>query len=166
MNRLKFKTPGKIIDPLREIYKIFIHLIKKNPKYVTIQLVGLGNTRISTNYPPKPPRKLDVRATSHLRLRACDQCTSTTLIGGKDGAGPIHVTRSLRDQRSTWMQDRCKVYMDSYMASNGSCFMVTWIIFKNHLLEVDLTQKRETMTLWMLTTIDSFYSIMCEDPHE
>ena len=28
------------------------------------------------------------------------------------------------------MQDGCKVYMDSYMASNGSCFMVTWIIFK------------------------------------
>ena len=24
----------------------------------------------------------------------------------------------------------------SYMASNGSCFMVTWTIFKNHLLEV------------------------------
>jgi hypothetical protein len=32
--------------------------------------------------------------------------------------------------------------MDSYMASNGSCFMVTWIIFKNHLLEVGLTQKQ------------------------
>ena len=31
--------------------------------------------------------------------------------------------------------------MDSYMASNRSCFMVTWTIFKNHLLEVDLTQK-------------------------
>ena len=24
------------------------------------------------------------------------------------------------------MQDGCKVYMDSYMASNGPCFMVTW----------------------------------------
>ena len=36
------------------------------------------------------------------------------------------------------MQDGCKVYMDSYMASNGSCFMVTWTIFKNHLLEVGL----------------------------
>ena len=31
------------------------------------------------------------------------------------------------------------------MASNGSCFMVTWIIFKNHLLEVGLTQIRESM---------------------
>ena len=27
------------------------------------------------------------------------------------------------------------------MTSNGSCFMVTYIIFKNHLLEVGLTQK-------------------------
>jgi hypothetical protein len=31
-----------------------------------------------------------------------------------------------------------KVYMDSYMASNGSCFMVTWNILKNHFLEVGL----------------------------
>jgi hypothetical protein len=28
------------------------------------------------------------RATSHTRLRACDHYTSTTLIGGKRGAGP------------------------------------------------------------------------------
>jgi hypothetical protein len=28
------------------------------------------------------------------------------------------------------MQDGYKVYMDPYMASNGSRFMVTWIIFK------------------------------------
>ena len=38
------------------------------------------------------------------------------------------------------MQDKCKVYMDSYMASNGSCFMVTWTIFENHLLKVGLTK--------------------------
>ena len=44
--------------------------------------------------------------------------------------------------------------------------MVTWIIFKNHLLEVDLTQNRETMALRMLMTVDLFYYIMCEDPHE
>ena len=41
-----------------------------------------------------------------------------------------------------WMQDGCKVSMDSYMASSGSCFMVTWTIFKDHLLEVGLTQIR------------------------
>jgi hypothetical protein len=64
------------------------------------------------------------------------------------------------------MHDGCKVYLDLYMASNGSCFMVIWIISKNHLLEVDLTQNRETMALRMLTTVDLFYLIMCEDPHE
>ena len=74
-------------------------------------------------------------------------------------AEPVQVrfTLRLRDQRSMWMQDGCKVYMDSYMASNGSCFMVTWTIFKNHLLEVGLTQNRETMALQSLTTVDLFY---------
>ena len=28
------------------------------------------------------------------------------------------------------MQDGCKVCMDSYMTSDGSCFMVTWTIFQ------------------------------------
>ena len=64
------------------------------------------------------------------------------------------------------MQDGCKAYMDSYMASNGSCFMVTWTVFKNHLLEVDLTQNRKTITLRMFTTVDLYDFIMCEDPHE
>ena len=54
------------------------------------------------------------------------------------------------------------------MASNGPCFMVTWTIFQNHLLEIGLTQHhRETMaTLLTLTTVDLFYFIMCEDPYE
>jgi hypothetical protein len=59
------------------------------------------------------------------------------------------------------MQDGCKVYMDSYMASNGS-----WTIFKTHLLEVGLTQNRETMTLRTLTTVQLFYFTMREDPRE
>jgi hypothetical protein len=54
------------------------------------------------------------------------------------------------------MQDGYKVYMDSYVASNGSCFTVTWTIFKNHLLKVGLTQNRETMALQTLTTINLF----------
>jgi hypothetical protein len=33
-------------------------------------------------------------------------------------------------------------------------------------LEVGLTQNREIIALQMLTTIDLFYFIMCEDPHE
>ena len=62
------------------------------------------------------------------------------------------------------MQDGCKVYMETYMALNGTCFMVTWTIFKNRLLEVGLTQNQETMALRLLTTVDLFYFIMCEDP--
>ena len=58
-----------------------------------------------------------------------------------------------------------KSIWNSYMASNGSCFMVTGIIFKNSLSEVGLTQNRETMTLQVLTTVDLLlYSITCEDP--
>jgi hypothetical protein len=64
------------------------------------------------------------------------------------------------------MQDGCKLYMDSYMASNGPYFTVTWTIFKNHLLEVGLTQNQETMALRALTTVDLFYVIMCEDMRE
>jgi hypothetical protein len=62
--------------------------------------------------------------------------------------------------------DGCKVYMDSYMASNESCVTVTWTIFKNHLLEAGLTQNRETMALRTLTTVGLFYFNMREDPHE
>ena len=59
-----------------------------------------------------------------------------------------------------------KVYMDSYMTSTGTCFMVTWTIVKNHLLEVSQTQNQETMALRMLTTVDLFYFIMWEYLHE
>ena len=78
----------------------------------------------------------------------------------------VRFTLRLRDQRSMWMQDGCKIYMDTYMASSGSCFMVTWTMFKNHLLEVGLTQNQGIMAFQMLTTIDVFYFIMCEHPHE
>ena len=78
----------------------------------------------------------------------------------------VRFTLHLRDQRSMWMQDGCKVYMDSYMASNGSCFMVTCIILKNHLLEVGLTQNWETMATRNLTSVDLSYFIMCEDPYK
>ena len=54
--------------------------------------------------------------------------------------------------------------MDAYVALNGSCFMVTWTISNNQLLEVGVIQNRETMALQMLTTFDIFYFIMREDP--
>ena len=55
------------------------------------------------------------------------------------------------------MQDGCQVYVDSYMASNGSYFMVTWTIFQNHLLEVGLSHNWETMSLRTLTIVDLLY---------
>ena len=54
-------------------------------------------------------------------------------------------TLRLSDQWSKRMQDGCNVYTDSYMASIGSCFLVTQFIFKNRLLEVGLTQNWETL---------------------
>ena len=41
-----------------------------------------------------------------------------------------------------------------------------WTMFKNHLVEVGLTQNQETMALRAFTTVDLFYFIMREDPHE
>jgi hypothetical protein len=48
----------------------------------------------------------------------------------KTEAVQVCFTLHLRDQRSKWMQDGCKVYMDSCMTSNESCFIITWIIFR------------------------------------
>ena len=89
---------------------------------------------------------MHLRDTSHTRLRARDQYTSSTLIGGKDGAGPSSLLHTMLEGPTEYVNARgCQVYMDSYMASNGSCFMVTWTNLKNHLLEVGLTWDRETM---------------------
>jgi hypothetical protein len=38
--------------------------------------------------------------------------------------------------------------------------MVTWVVFKNHLFDVGLTQTRETMAFRTLTTVDLFYCVM------
>ena len=46
------------------------------------------------------------------------------------------------------------IWVDSYMASTGSCFMVTRNVSKDHFMEVGRTQNRETMALRTLTTVD------------
>jgi hypothetical protein len=47
-------------------------------------------------------RKFGIRrATSHMRLRARDPYISSTLIGGKGGAGQVRFPLRLRDQRNT-----------------------------------------------------------------
>ena len=50
------------------------------------------------------------------------------------------------------------------MVSNRSCFMVTWIKFKNDLLGVGITRKSETIPLQNITIVDLLYVIMFEDP--
>ena len=96
-----------------------------------------------------------------------DHYTSSTLIGG-NGRGWSKFT-----SHYAWGTNgvcECQmdgnVYMDSYMALIGSSFMFTWAVFKNHFLEVGLTQNRETMALGMLRAVDLYYCIMYEDLHE
>ena len=72
----------------------------------------------------------------------------------------VRFTLSLRDPRSKCMHDGYKVYMDSYMAPDGSYFTITWTIFENNLFKVSLTQNRETMALRTLTTVDLFYCLI------
>ena len=107
------------------------------------------------------------RATSHTSLRARDHYTSSTLVHEKVVPVQVCFTLRLRDQHSfMWMQDGCKVFMDSYMPSNGAYFMDIWTIFKYHLLEVSLPQNHwETMTLWSPNAHNCwfilFYHVWC-----
>ena len=108
-----------------------------------------------------------LRATSHTK-RAHDHYTSSTLIGGKSIAAPslLHITLEGPTEYVCECKMEANSTLDSYMASNGSCFAVTTTIFKNHMLEVGLTQTQETMALRTLTIVDLTYFIMCEYPHE
>ena len=84
-----------------------------------------------------------------------------SLVKKKGGAGPssLHTTLEgpIEYVNARWMQS---LHGFSCMASNGSCFMVTWTILKNRLLEVGLPQNCKTMALQTLTIVDSFYFIM------
>ena len=102
-----------------------------------------------------------------MRLRAHDQSTSSTLIGGKGGSGPslLHTTLEgpIEYMNARWMSSLFEFLLG-----------IEWIMFhghlgyfkKTHLLEVGLTQNRVTMASRTLTTVDLFYFIMCKDPHE
>ena len=75
---------------------------------------------------------------NHLLEVAHDDYTSSTLIGRKGGAGPSSLHTALEgpngvreckmDVKSTWIA--------TWHRMDKSCFLVTWIIFKNHPLEV------------------------------
>ena len=78
----------------------------------------------------------------------------------------VRLTLRLKDQWSMWMQDGGKVYMSHIWHRMDHVSRSLGLSFKNHLLEVGLTQNREIMALQMLTNVDLIYFIMCEDPHE
>ena len=48
-----------------------------------------------------------LRATSHTRLRARDHCTSSTLIGGKGGAGPSSLLHTTLEGPTEYVTARC-----------------------------------------------------------
>ena len=112
-----------------------------------------------------------IRATSHTRLGARDHYISSTLIGGKgSGAtGPSSLLHTMFEGPTDWGCE-CKVglrftWVPWWHRMVHLAWSLGWF-FINHLLEVGRTQNRETVALRMLTTIDLFYLIMCEDPRE
>jgi hypothetical protein len=69
--------------------------------------------------------------------------------------GTNKVSGCKMDAKSTWF---CTWYLMDRV------FMVTWIIFKTHILEVSLTENQKTIAFWKSTTIGLLYFIMWEDP--
>jgi hypothetical protein len=53
-NWLKFKIPGNITHRLRGISGMYLKLIKETGKITICLPVGLGNTRIFTDYAQNP----------------------------------------------------------------------------------------------------------------
>ena len=67
-----------------------------------------------------------LRATSHMRLRARDHCTSSILVGGKGGAGPSSLHTTLEGPTE---------YMNARWMSSLHGFLrgIKWIMFHGHL---------------------------------
>ena len=81
----------------------------------------------------------------HFTIQDWEPVTTTLrALSLVETAEPVQVrfTLCLRDHQSMWMHNGCKVYVDSYMASIGLCFMVTGIILKTRFLEVGLIENR------------------------
>ena len=137
-----------IFRTLSNLQKRWDRVENPPPSYTTLTLIirvirirVTSMTCLMTSYVTCSSCRL-VRTSSVRTTRDWEPVTNALqALSLVEKAEPVQVqcTLHLRDQRSMWMHDGCKVYMDSYMISNGSCFMVTWIIFKNHLLEVGLT---------------------------
>jgi hypothetical protein len=71
-------------------------------------------------------RVLQVQWSWSLSVRACDHCTSSTLIGGKGGAGPSSLYTTFEGPteyvNARWMQ-----------SLHGFLHGIEWIMFHGHL---------------------------------
>ena len=150
---LEWGPLGAIVGTLNQIGELGLTVdrhtqkLKKYPKKSLYVLYGSHTRLLSSSSYQDFGLSCDFRATSHTRLRARDQYTSNTLIGGKGGAGPSSLHTPLEGPteyvNARWMQS-----LHGFLHGNE------WIMFHghldyfhNHLLEVGLTQNWETMTL-------------------
>ena len=135
------------------------------------EISDTGNSRvISVRGAPAPSDKMStqtlrvlysespriLRATSHTSLRARDYYTSSTLIGAKGRAGPT----------SPILEGPTEDVNARMWSTHGFLHGIEWIMLHGHLdyfqkpslgSMIGLTQSRETMRLWTLTTVGSFY---------
>jgi len=68
-----------------------------------------------------------LRATSHMRLRACEQYTLSTLIGGKGGAGPSSLHTTLEGP-TEYVNARWRWSLHGFLHD-----IIKWITFHGHL---------------------------------
>ena len=89
---------------------------------------------------------------SHTRVRAYHHYTSSTLIGGNLELVQVRFALQLRDKHSQWMQDGCKVYMDSHVAWMDwivhGCMLCTLHGRNEGQYEVASLMALEPVTLW------------------
>ena len=138
---IRSSTPSR----LRPLKSILTGVVRNHPIWTVLVHVAtrfVGSPRCVTIF-------IDVRRNHppwtdlvHLGPRDWEPVTTALQAlwgegGGKAEPVQVRFTLCLR-----WMQDGCTVYMDySYMASNGSCIMVTSNLFKIHFSKVGQTQK-------------------------
>ena len=67
------------------------------------------------------------RATSHTRLRARDQYTSSTLIGGKGGAGPSSLLHTMLEGLTEYVNARWMQILHGFLHG------IEWIMSNGHL---------------------------------
>jgi hypothetical protein len=69
---------------------------------------------------------MELRATSHMRLRACDDCTLSALIDGKGRAGPSSLYTTLEGLMEY-------VNARGMSSLHGVLHDIKWVMFHGHL---------------------------------